>query len=80
MSDFTHFDEEGRAVMVDVGGKPATTRTATARGAVVMAPETLEMIGPNRKIDAVAEAAGTIGYEILTSLGARYNRSYLGGV
>ena len=44
MSDCTHFDDEGRAVMVDVGGKPETARTATARGAVVMAPETLAMI------------------------------------
>lgn len=41
-------------------------------------PETLEVIGPNRPIDEVAEAAGTIGYEILTSLGARYDRRYQG--
>ena len=41
-------------------------------------PETLEMIGPQRLVDDVAEAAGTIGYEILTSLGARYGRTYKG--
>ena len=41
-------------------------------------PETLEIIGPHRLVDDVAEAAGTIGYEILTSLGARYHREYLG--
>jgi len=41
-------------------------------------PETLEIIGPNRRIDDVAAAAGTIGYEILTSLGARYDRRYQG--
>jgi cyclic pyranopterin phosphate synthase len=62
MSDFTHFDDEGRAVMVDVGGKAETARTATARGAVVMAPETLKMIveGRARKGDvlAVARLAG----------------------
>jgi cyclic pyranopterin phosphate synthase len=62
MSDFTHFDDEGRAVMVDVGGKPATARTATAKGAVVMAPETLSMIleGKAKKGDvlAVARLAG----------------------
>jgi len=62
MSDFTHFDDEGRAVMVDVGAKPVTERTATARGAVVMAPETLTMIaeGRARKGDvlAVARLAG----------------------
>ncbi len=43
-------------------------------------PETLEIIGPHRQVDDVAEAAGTIGYEILTSLGARYDRRYLGAV
>ena len=62
MSDFTHFDDEGRAVMVDVGGKPATARTATAKGTVIMAPETLTMItqGKAKKGDvlAVARLAG----------------------
>ena len=32
----THFDAEGRAVMVDVGGKAITDRSATARARVVM--------------------------------------------
>jgi alanine racemase len=36
-----------------------------------------EVIGPNQSADALADMAGTIGYEILTSLGARYVRSYL---
>ncbi len=39
----------------------------------------IELIGPNRPVDAVAEAAGTIGYEVLTSLGRRYHRIYRGG-
>lgn len=49
-------------------------------------PETLaapgalaEVIGPELPPDRVAESAGTIGYEILTSLGRRYARRYLGG-
>ncbi len=62
MSDFTHFDDDGRALMVDVGDKPATARTATAKGAVIMAPETLTMIieGKAGKGDvlAVARLAG----------------------
>ncbi len=33
-----------------------------------------ELIGPNRPVDAVARDAGTIGYEILTSLGTRFAR------
>jgi alanine racemase len=38
-----------------------------------------ELIGPGNDIDAVAAEAGTIGYEILTALGARYHRVYRGG-
>jgi alanine racemase len=34
---------------------------------------------PEQGIDRLAEAAGTIGYEILTSLGSRYRRRYAGG-
>ncbi|MEO1774290.1 MAG: cyclic pyranopterin monophosphate synthase MoaC [Pseudomonadota bacterium] len=59
---FTHFDAEGRAQMVDVSDKAQTRRTATARGAVRMAPETLAMIveGRAKKGDvlAVARLAG----------------------
>ncbi|WP_425038474.1 alanine racemase [Primorskyibacter sp. S187A] len=40
-------------------------------------PETLELIGPHQGVDLLADWAGTIGYEVLTSLGARYNRVYL---
>lgn len=39
-------------------------------------PETLQLIGRHQSIDTVAGFAGTIGYEILTSLGARYSREY----
>jgi cyclic pyranopterin phosphate synthase len=42
MSDFTHLDKEGKATMVDVGGKQATHRTATARSIVSLPPEVLE--------------------------------------
>lgn len=41
-------------------------------------PDHLEIIGQNQTIDDVADAAGTIGYEILTSLGHRYHRKHLG--
>jgi len=40
---------------------------------------TVDLIGPHNPIDAVAETAGTIGYEVLTSLGHRYHRVYTGG-
>ena len=41
--------------------------------------DALELLGPRQTIDALAGAAGTIGYEILTSLGSRYARRYEGG-
>jgi alanine racemase len=37
----------------------------------------LDLIGPHGGVDALAEQAGTNGYEILTSLGRRYPRAYL---
>jgi alanine racemase len=37
----------------------------------------MEVIGPNQSADDIADAAGTIGYEILTSLGQRYHRRYI---
>ncbi|RED13053.1 alanine racemase [Pontivivens insulae] len=40
------------------------------------APEWLDILGPHQGVDALADAAGTIGYEVLTSLGGRYARSY----
>lgn len=41
---FTHFDEDGKAAMVDVGTKPDTRRIAVAAGSIVMKPETLAMV------------------------------------
>ncbi|WP_119165702.1 cyclic pyranopterin monophosphate synthase MoaC [Algihabitans albus] len=65
MSDFTHFDAEGKAVMVDVGAKAETERSATAKGEVVMQPDTLRMIqsGGVKKGDvlSVARLAGIMG-------------------
>ena len=62
MSGFTHFDAAGNAAMVDVSAKPITDRTATARGRVVMLPETAAMIagGTAKKGDVlgVARLAG----------------------
>lgn len=40
-------------------------------------PATLELIGPHQTVDRLADACGTIGYEILTSLGDRYSRTCL---
>ena len=61
-TEFTHFDAEGNAVMVDVSEKASTARTATAVGRITMQPETLAQIrdGAVKKGDvlAVAQLAG----------------------
>lgn len=63
--DFTHFNDEGRAWMVDVGGKESTVRTATAQGRVRVNAETLSLIrsGGMKKGDVltVAQVAGIMG-------------------
>src|SRR6185436_6994090 len=65
MAEFTHFNESGRARMVDVGGKARTERVATAQAKVYLKPETLEKIqrGKIAKGDvlAVAQVAGVMG-------------------
>lgn len=48
MADLTHFDDKGKAIMVDVGDKESTRRVAVARGEVKMLPETLARILDNR--------------------------------
>ncbi|MDQ3934817.1 MAG: cyclic pyranopterin monophosphate synthase MoaC [Actinomycetota bacterium] len=62
MDGLSHMDEEGRARMVDVGGKDATDRRAVARAAVRMAPETLALVesgsGPKGDVLSVARIAG----------------------
>ncbi len=65
MSDFTHFNEQGRAKMVNVGHKPETVRTAVAAGRVLVNRETFELIrtGGMKKGDVltVAQVAGVMG-------------------
>ena len=65
MSDLTHIDADGNAVMVDVSDKDVTERIAVAAGSVVMAPETLSLIsgGDVKKGDvlSVAQLADIMG-------------------
>ena len=65
MAKLSHIDDDGRAAMVDVSGKDVTERSATARGAVVMAPDTMRLIaaGEVKKGDvlSVARLAGIMG-------------------
>jgi cyclic pyranopterin phosphate synthase len=73
MSDkLTHFDDEGKALMVDVGDKPMTKREALAAGEVRMKPATLQRI-LDRKVEkgdvfAVARLAGIMAAKQTSSL------------
>ncbi|MEU0266750.1 cyclic pyranopterin monophosphate synthase MoaC [Nocardioides sp. NPDC006303] len=61
----THVDETGAARMVDVSEKAVTTRTATASGRVLVAPEVIELLRgegvPKGDALAVARIAGIMG-------------------
>lgn len=65
MQDFTHFNEQGRAKMVDVGEKAPTRRKAVATGRVLVNAQTFELIrsGGMKKGDVltVAQVAGVMG-------------------
>ncbi|MBI4970018.1 MAG: cyclic pyranopterin monophosphate synthase MoaC [Rhodospirillales bacterium] len=65
MTGFTHFDAQGNAQMVDVSEKNPTERIATAKGSVLVAPETMRLILERgvKKGDvlAVAQLAGIMG-------------------
>ena len=62
MSDLTHFNQAGEALMVDVGGKETTKRVAVAEGRIKMLPSTLSLIqeGGHKKGDVlgIARIAG----------------------
>ena len=62
MDDLSHVDEQGRARMVDVGGKTPQSRTARAAGTIEMAPVTRDLIRNNQlkkgDVLGVAQIAG----------------------
>ena len=65
MESFTHMDENGNAVMVDVSGKEQTSRSATARGIIEMAEDCYQMVREHRMkkgdVLGVAQVAGIMG-------------------
>ena len=56
--------------VIDVTGLPESA---------VQPGMTVDLIGPEQTADELGERAGTIGYEVLTSLGRRYRRTYTDG-
>ncbi|WP_353852647.1 cyclic pyranopterin monophosphate synthase MoaC [Dehalobacter restrictus] len=65
MDVLTHFNEEGRARMVDVSGKAETVRVAVAIGEIKMKPETLALVKDKvlakGDVLAVSQVAGIMG-------------------
>ncbi len=65
MSKLTHFNQQGEAHMVDVGGKPVSHRVAVADGRICMQEDTLKLIqsGGHKKGDVlgIARIAGIMG-------------------
>ena len=72
MGKLNHFDSDGKAIMIDVGAKPITERTASAEANIVMSSETLLMIkeGGHKKGDVlgVARLAGIMAAKKTSSL------------
>lgn len=62
MTRLTHLDDQGAARMVDIGGKTATQRSATAAGLIRMSPATLQAVrdgnGPKGDVLGAARIAG----------------------
>ena len=74
----------GSGTQVFLDGQPIATAGRVSMDLITLdvtdvdcsAGDMVEIIGPNQSIDDLARAAGTIGHEILTSLGRRYQRTY----
>ncbi|MFZ0445500.1 MAG: cyclic pyranopterin monophosphate synthase MoaC [Bacillus sp. (in: firmicutes)] len=64
MAEFTHFNEEGRAKMVDVSDKPESFRTATALSSIIVNQEIYEKVTNQQMkkgdVLAVAQVAGVM--------------------
>ena len=58
------------SIILDISALPAGR---------LKAGDMVELIGPSQDVDHAAIGAGTIGYEVLTSLGHRFHRHYLEG-
>ena len=63
--EFTHFDEQGNALMVDVGDKADTKREAVAKGSIFMSSECLKKVAEGTMAEGdvlgVARVAGIMG-------------------
>ncbi|SMP49911.1 cyclic pyranopterin monophosphate synthase MoaC [Anoxynatronum buryatiense] len=83
MSKLTHFNEEGRAKMVEVGHKLNTQREATCKGSITMKPETLRRIIEHDiykgDVLAVAQVAGIMAAKRTSELIPMCHNLFLSG-
>ncbi|MDF2614381.1 MAG: moaC [Clostridia bacterium] len=81
---FTHFNDSGRAYMVEVTGKDDTSRTAIASGKITMRPETIQAIQNERikkgDVLSVAQIAGIMGAKKTSDLIPMCHQLMLTGV
>jgi cyclic pyranopterin monophosphate synthase len=70
--EFTHLDEQGKAKMVDVGGKNVTNRTAYATGRIILPKKIMEAIldnsVPKGDVFSVARVAGIMAAKKASSM------------
>ena len=59
MGEFSHFDQHGNAVMVDVTKKKETTRTAIAQGKIKVNDEIFEKVSASTTVESAPEVAAT---------------------
>lgn len=84
MSELSHFNDEGRARMVDVSAKKTTDRVAVARGEVRMDPQTLALVKDKSMakgdVLAVAQVAGIMGAKKTSDIIPMCHPLFLSGV
>ena len=72
MGEFTHFDNKGNAIMVDVSEKEDTLRVAVAKGRIAVSPEIMEAIKEDRvskgDVLGVARVAGIMAVKQTSNL------------
>lgn len=74
-----YFQNQPCPVIGRVSMDLVTIDISSIKGPQPIQGDEIEILGSNQSVDDLAKSADTIGYEILTSLGSRYKREYIGG-
>lgn len=73
-----YYNNQACPVIGRVSMDLVTIDISQIKGKAPQQGDSVEILGPHQSVDDLAKAARTIGYEILTSLGNRYKRKYVG--